>query len=170
MLSRTQPRLITNLQSRVPPGVNGGVTGLGMAASAAGGLCMGAAVAGIGWLTGETQQLAHIISKVLQQQGLSLGSEPIILSDRAQQAVFWLGLSLLCGLVGSVVDSVMGATVQYSGYDSSTGKVVAQPGPNVKHISGRAGLSNDAVNATSAVLTSLGAAAVGTLLAVQTLS
>jgi uncharacterized membrane protein len=169
MLSRTQPRLITNLQRRVPPGVNGGVTCLGMAASAAGGLCMGAAVAGIGWLSGETQPLVRIVSKALQQQGLS-GPVLIALSDGAQQAVFWLGLSLLSGLAGSVVDSVLGATVQYSGYNSSTGKVVAQPGPNVKHISGRAWLSNDAVNATSAILTSLGAAAVGALLAVQAMS
>jgi uncharacterized membrane protein len=167
MLSRTPPRLITNLQRTVAPGVNGGVTCLGMAASAAGGLCMGAAVAGMGWLSGETQPVMCVVSKALQQQGLSLGPGLATLSDGAQQAVFWLGLGLISGLAGSVVDSVLGAAVQYSGFDGSTGKVVAQPGPNVKHISGRAWLSNDAVNATSAILTSSGAAAVGALLAVQ---
>lgn len=172
MLSSTQPRFITNLQRRVPAGVNGGVTWLGMTASAAGGLCMGAAVAALGWVTGETQPVAPLISQAMSRPGLL--PAPVVRlplpSVGAQQAVFWLGLSLLCGLAGSVVDSLLGATVQYSGYDSSTGKVVAQPGATVKHISGRAWLNNDAVNATSAVLMSLGAAAVGARWALQAAS
>lgn len=170
MLSSSAPRLITHLQARVPPGVNGGVTGLGVAASAAGGLCMGGVVAVLGWLTGETRPLAHPIRQALSQQGLLpllSGPLPQLLPDGVQQALFWCGLSCLCGLVGSVVDSLLGATVQFSGFDRSSCKVVAAPGPVVQHISGRAWLSNDAVNATSALLTSLAAAAVGTLVARQ---
>lgn len=165
MLSSSQPRLITQLQRRVPAGVNGGVTRLGLAASAAGGLCMGAALSGIGWLTGETQHLAGLVSSCLQQRGLLPAPAQLLLPPTGQQALFWLGLSLLCGLVGSVVDSVLGGTLQYSGYDPDTGKVVAQPAPHVKHISGRPWLSNDAVNATSALLTAAGAACVGACMA-----
>lgn len=163
MLSDTQPRLITQLQRRVPPGVNGGVTWLGLAASAAGGLCMGAVVSLLGWLTGETQHLSGLISSGmrLEQQGLLASSRPAV-----HAAVLWMGLSLVCGLAGSLFDSLLGATLQYSGYDTSTGKVVAAPGgPHVKHISGRPWLSNDAVNASSALLASAGAAAVGAYVA-----
>jgi uncharacterized membrane protein len=161
MLSSTQPRLVTNLQRQVPAGVNGGVTSLGLTASAAGGLCMGAAVALIGWLTGEHQPLAPLVTQLLQGQGFLPAAAVLLLPQGAQQAVFWLGLGLLCGLAGSLVDSLLGATVQFSGYNTTLCKVVAQPGRCVKHISGRPWLSNDAVNATSAVLTSLAAAAVG---------
>lgn len=155
MLSSSQPRLITNLQRKVPAGVNGGVTGLGLAASAAGGLCVGAALAAIGMLTGEAQAVQAIINQHLWPAPLQL------LPFTARQALFWLVLSLFCGLVGSVVDSVLGATLQFSGYDPATGKVTAQPGPGVKHISGQPWLSNDAVNASSALLISLLAAAIG---------
>lgn len=165
MLSSRQPRLITQLQRTVPAGVNGGVTSLGMAASAAGGLCMGLAVAVAGWLTGETQTVGLLVREALQQQTLVPAVLSAALPEGVQVGLCWLGLSLLCGLGGSVVDSVLGATVQFSGCDPSTGKVVAQPGQGVQHISGRPWLSNDAVNATSATLTSLAAAAIGAALA-----
>lgn len=164
MLSSSQPRLITDMQRRVPAGVNGGVTSLGMAASAAGGLCMGAAVAAFGWLTGETQTLRQPVRQVLQRQALIPGAPLAALPGGVQETLFWLGLSLLCGLAGSVVDSLLGATFQFSGRDPKTGKVVASPGPGVQHISGRPWLSNDAVNATSASLMSLAAAAFGAYL------
>ena len=64
-------------------------------------------------------------------------------------------LGLIAGLFGSVLDSVLGATLQYSGYDEATGRVTSKPGPGVQHISGLPCLTNNAVNAVSATLTAM---------------
>ena len=59
------------------------------------------------------------------------------------------------GLFGSVVDSLLGATVQYSGYSDKLGKVVSKPAPKVRHISGVDILDNHAVNFVSSLITAL---------------
>lgn len=60
----------------------------------------------------------------------------------------------IAGLLGSIIDSVIGATLQYSGLDAQ-GRVVERPAPGVKHISGYRLLDNHSVNLISSILTGL---------------
>lgn len=60
----------------------------------------------------------------------------------------------IAGFLGSIIDSIIGATLQYSGQDAS-GKIVERPGVGIKHISGFRLLDNHSVNLISSILTGL---------------
>lgn len=155
MLSRRPPRLLTAPWRAVPAGVNGGVTLVGTCAGAAGAACMALSFWLVGWLSGELEPpLTQLIGACMQRHSMVPAGTPAPL----QQLLFWLGVGVVCGIAGSLVDSLLGACLQFSGVDPASGKVVGRPGPGVRHVSGRLLLSNDAVNATSALLSSLAAA------------
>ncbi|XP_048881298.1 transmembrane protein 19 [Brienomyrus brachyistius] len=88
VLSRSSPRLITSWKV-VPPGTNGGVTPIGLVASLLGGMTVG---------------VAYFISQTLFARDLNLAAPqwPIIVFGAA------------AGLIGSLLDSFLGASMQYS--------------------------------------------------------
>ncbi|KAK1265140.1 hypothetical protein QJS04_geneDACA023903 [Acorus gramineus] len=130
MLSTQQPRLITNLK-KVQKGTNGGVTTTGLIAAAEAGAVIGLTFVLFGFFT------AGCVTSVPLKQLLVI---PI---------------ATTAGLCGSMIDSLLGATLQFSGYCNIRKKVVGKPGPTVKKISGLRILDNNAVNLVSIMLTTL---------------
>lgn len=130
MLSNAQPRLITTLKT-VRKGTNGAVTVQGLLAATAAGFVIGLAYVIVGLLTVEC---AH---GVIWRQLLVI---PI---------------ATAAGLCGSLIDSLLGATLQFSGYCTLRKKVVGKRAPTVLRISGMSILDNNAVNAVSVLLTTL---------------
>ncbi|GMI97700.1 Plasma membrane Glucose-responsive Regulator [Hibiscus trionum] len=130
VLSSERPWLVTT-SKRVPRGTNGGVTKIGhVSASAAG----------------------TVIGLVFVLVGLYTTS---CFDRKAMKELSVIPLSTVAGLVGSIIRSLLGATVQFSGFCVVRKKVVEKPGPTVRKISGRNYLDNDAVNLVSILLTTL---------------
>ncbi|NRS49126.1 DUF92 domain-containing protein [Brevibacillus sp. HB2.2] len=126
-LSRKPPRSIKTGQ-RVQPGTSGGVSSLGMGASLAGGLFIG----GTAWLL------------------LAVAGQPApdVITPALRLAA-WIGIAGLAGLVGSLVDSWIGATWQQMYRCSVCNREIEQArhcGKPAVRIRGRAGWNNDAVN------------------------
>lgn len=130
VLSKGAPFLITSWK-RVPRGTNGGVSFIGLAVSFLGGLAIGLSY----YLT-----IRYTVDSVILSR--SPNQWPIIV------------LGGVAGVVGSIVDSVIGATLQYSGVDTN-GKIVERPGKDVRYISGVRILDNHSVNLISSIITAL---------------
>lgn len=125
VLSPYDPRLVIPPWRRVQRGTNGGVSAYGTLASVAGAL-------GIGVVFAATAS------------GLSL-----------RERLAALALTAAAGTLGSLIDSVLGATLQFSGLETATMKVSNRPGEGIVRIAGLGFLNNDAVNALSAAITAL---------------
>ena len=127
-----EPRLITSGR-KVPKGTNGGLTLVGIAVSLVGGL-----VVGVAFYCGE----------------LVLGSREHLSNQNSMQ---WMTIVVgsVAGVYGSAVDSILGATLQFSGYCTQSERIVSEPGPNVRHISGVNVLSNNVVNLVSSLITAV---------------
>ncbi|GAB2289244.1 hypothetical protein Dimus_023549 [Dionaea muscipula] len=125
ILSDDLPRLFTTMK-RVKRGTNGAITKSGLYAAVVAGFMIGLTYVLYGLFDGECSQV-----------------EP----------VFVIVLSALLGLCGSQLDSLLGATLQYSGYCRVNKRVVHRKIPTAKHISGLELLGNDGVNVISTLLT-----------------
>lgn len=128
VIGKSNPFLITTRKS-VPRGTNGGVTIFGLLASLLGGLAIGA-----------TYYLTIIYTVETN----------ILLQSSAQWPIILFGG--FAGIFGSIVDSILGATLQYSGQDEK-GHIVERPGKNVRYICGRQILDNHSVNLISSIIT-----------------
>ncbi|KAF3339786.1 transmembrane protein 19-like protein [Carex littledalei] len=127
ILSNAQPRLITNFKP-VKKGTNGGVTLQGLGAATAAGFVIGIAYVMVGLLTTKCD------------------------ADVAWKQLLVVPLASAAGLCGSLIDSLLGATLQFSGYCSLRKKVVSRRSPTVTKISGMDILDNNAVNVVSVLL------------------
>jgi len=112
--------LVTNLQE-VPKGTNGGLSVLGTVSSIAGGLFIGAVYLVVGWLNVKTPEVSQL-------------------------HLLWFGA--LLGFLGSMLDSIMGATMQESWVDTKTGRIVKPPPlkPTYKKVTGANLLTNEQVH------------------------
>lgn len=140
VLSRNPPRLITRLSQVVTPGASGGVTVLGTAAALAGALFIG------------------LVCLLLALAGAALfGEYPsswVVLSNfviaRADQALVLLLAAVIGGFGGSLLDSVLGATVQGMYYsdkrEKPTERAIQRDGTSNRLIRGWVWLNNDWVN------------------------
>jgi uncharacterized protein (TIGR00297 family) len=130
VLSPTPPRLITTGR-RVPAGTSGGITLLGTAASTLGALFIGL----VGYL------LLCVSAVVVENSPLELS---------------WIiPTALFSGLLGSLFDSLLGATVQGIYYcaacDAETEQQTHRCGLRTNHLRGWRWLNNDVVNLLSSV-------------------
>ncbi|KAJ3414205.1 Eukaryotic translation initiation factor 2B, subunit 4 delta, 67kDa [Chytridiales sp. JEL 0842] len=133
-LSKTPPRLITTFKT-VPPGTNGGITLLGTLASTAGGTLVG------------------LVAGILLPQG------PSCFSYIRMLRFTLLGAS--AGLVGSLVDSLLGATLQKTVYNLEKKQIIlegrglksGEKAGDLKVVSGFAVLDNHQVNFVSSLIT-----------------
>lgn len=130
VLARGDPFLITT-GKRVPRGTNGGVSGIGLLVSFLGGVLIG---------------VVHYLTNVY-----TIDTDVLRVSSAQWPLIVIGGVG---GLLGSLIDSVIGATMQYSGQDEN-GKIVEMPGKSVKHISGVRILDNHSVNLISSILTGI---------------
>ena len=130
ILSQETPILITRPWMRVPAGTNGGITLLGTFWSLAGGAIIGVLTV-----------LMDVVSGIMAPSNVI----PMIV------------LGAISGLFGSLVDSLLGATLQSSLYDADK-KLIYHANsdnlpPSLERISGMNLLTNEQVNFVSSTLT-----------------
>ena len=145
VLSRSLPRLITAPWLVVPRGTNGGISLLGTAASAAGGASIG---------------LAHVLVRMFSAM-FSADNVNDYMREKWRhpcdlRAAFGvLAQSTCAGVLGSLIDSLLGATLQYSG-TTKTGAIANAASPSSRRVVTRWNwnvLNNDQVNVAAILLT-----------------
>jgi uncharacterized protein (TIGR00297 family) len=142
ILSRSLPRLIVKPWKRVPPGTNGGVSGVGLLVSAIGGLVMGL-IHGL-FVPGG---IASLIP--------STTASATTLTQFAREVQVLAFVGFVGGLGGSLLDSLLGATIQATWYDEEAKKIAKRPGPTTRKVGGFGFLSNEMVNVVSTAVSAL---------------
>jgi uncharacterized membrane protein len=135
ILARSQPRLITTFRV-VPPGTNGGVSAWGTFCSVVGGVIMGMAIY-------SSIMIENAACRQYANDGMLL------------QLLFWGAFS---GGVGSMLDSLLGATVQRTRYSVESKKILQDDSvanSATKNISGLNILTNNQINFVSSVAMAL---------------
>ncbi len=139
VLSHRPPRLVTTGRV-VEPGTSGGVSLLGTLSTLAGGLSIGLAAA-----------LFLLLDGILGGPGYVL-----LGADTAQGTLVLLPVATLGGLVGSLCDSILGATLQTIYYstrrEKETERKVDPDGAPNEHLRGWKWLNNDWVNFLSSAV------------------
>jgi uncharacterized protein (TIGR00297 family) len=134
ILAPSRPRLVTSLFLReVPPGTNGGMSVRGTMASLFGGLFIGLAYSLLAFFYLPRSDRSHM--------------------EQLAMMIVFGGLS---GVVGSLLDSLLGATLQASYYSREKKKIVKRMDAadrSVERICGTDVLSNETVNFLSIGLT-----------------
>ncbi len=146
VLSQTPPRLITTGRP-VAPGTSGGITSYGTLAALAGGVFIG---------------LAAFL--LIQVAALATSGQPLA----SDLPVVWI--AGLAGLLGSLFDSLLGATVQAMYWCDTCGKETERClhtcGTPTRLLRGWTWLNNDAVNFSASVVGALLAGSLGLLILV----
>lgn len=124
ILSTSDPILITTGR-KVPRGTNGGISQTGLICSILGGF-----IIGVG---------AFLIDTM---NGLDVQSVAVIV------------FGIVCGALGSIIDSILGATLQITYFDQDKKVVSDTPKNNALRIAGMDILSNTQVNLVSVLITS----------------
>jgi uncharacterized membrane protein len=145
VLSSGNPILITSFK-RVQKGTNGGVSSLGMIASVAAGFVIGVAyfISSIFVLRSVSEWPIILVATIAAPVGSLVRN-----SIKAESPFLTSEITLRF----TQIDSILGATLQYSAFDSEQKKVVSKPGPGRKHISGFDILDNHQVNFLSILIT-----------------
>jgi len=131
VLAKQDPFLITTFQ-KVPRGTNGGVTPMGLLVSFLGGVAVG---------------VAYFVGVVMSASAVD--------RDIAPNQLLIILVGGLGGLLGSLLDSLIGASLQFSGKDAKSGKIVEVAREGVIPICGKMVLDNHSVNLVSSILTAL---------------
>jgi uncharacterized protein (TIGR00297 family) len=136
ILSSSPPILLTTLKT-VPPGTNGALSLLGTAASVGGGMAMG-------WT-----------------MWAALSVENASCRDQTGDLfLLLLGWGAIAGGLGSLLDSLLGATLQRTQYSNTSKRILTdtstpQDDSDIKVVSGLDVLTNNHVNLISSTLTAL---------------
>ncbi|GAB5373006.1 hypothetical protein AAMO2058_001712900 [Amorphochlora amoebiformis] len=136
-LSKAKTATMITTFKPVPKGTNGGVTTLGTLASIAGGIFIGIIFWLVGWISTPN-------------------------TDVPQWPLVPYGAAL--GGLGSLIDSILGATLQETCIDSKSGKIVSPKTPGARHVSGLDICSNEGVNLISSTAVALIAGFGGSLI------